>query len=118
LISSFAVASRIAAAESRTTARRLAEIPAEWSTMLGRIRAGSAAAQLLTLLPARPVLSADEASEALSASTSSVYAALERLQSAGVLRPLTDRRRDQVWGAGLVLDELEDLGVRIARAAR
>jgi Fic family protein len=117
LISSFAIASRIAAAESRTTARRLAEIPAEWSAMLGRVRAGSAAAQLLTMLPAQPVLSADEACEALSVTTSSVYAALERLQSAGVLRPLTDRQRDQVWGAGLVLDELEDLGTRIARAA-
>ena len=31
---------------------------------------------------------------------------------------LTDRKRNRVWGAALVLDELDDLGVRIARAAR
>jgi hypothetical protein len=37
-------------------------------------------------------------------------------RDAGVLRPLTDRKRDQVWGAGLVLDELDDLGVRIVHA--
>jgi hypothetical protein len=37
---------------------------------------------------------------------------------AGVLRPLTDRKRDQVWGAGSVLDGLEDLGVQIAHAVR
>jgi hypothetical protein len=30
---------------------------------------------------------------------SSAFAAINRLQDAGVLRPLTDRRRDQVWGA-------------------
>lgn len=118
LVSSFARASMIAAAESRTTARRLAEIPAEWLSMLGRVRAGSAVAQLLVALPGQPVLSANEACAVLTAPTSSVYAAIERLHSAGVLRPLTDRRRDQVWGAGLVLDELEDLGARIARAAR
>ena len=35
-----------------------------------------------------------------------------------VLRPLTTRQRNQIWGASLVLDELEDLGARIARAAR
>ena len=45
---------------------------------------------------------------------SSVFAAINRLHEAGVLRPLTDRKRDQVWGASMVLDELEDLGVRIA----
>ncbi|MEZ5380500.1 MAG: Fic family protein [Microthrixaceae bacterium] len=33
---------------------------------------------------------------------------------AGVLRPLTSRKRNQVWGAGLILDELEDLSDRIA----
>jgi hypothetical protein len=45
-----------------------------------------------------------------------VFAAINRLVDARVLRPLTDRKRDQIWGAGLVLDELNDLGVRIAQA--
>jgi Fic family protein len=118
LIASFASASQIAAAESRSTARRLADIPEEWSNMLGRVRAGSAAAKLLAMLPTRPVLSADDACAAVEAPISSVYAAIERLREAGVLRPLTDRKRDQVWGASLILDEVEDLGMRIARAAR
>ncbi len=47
---------------------------------------------------------------------SSVFTAINRLHDAGALRPLTDRKRNQVWGATLVLDELEDLGVRIAAA--
>jgi hypothetical protein len=48
---------------------------------------------------------------------SSVFAAINRLHEAGILRPLTDRKRDQVWGASLILDELEDLSLRIGRAA-
>jgi Fic family protein len=117
LISSFATASRIAAAESRTAARRLAEIPNEWAEMIGPVRAGSAAAKLLSLLPARPVLTADDACAAIKAPVSSVYTAVGRLHQAGILRPLTDRTRNQIWGAGLILDELDDLGARIARAA-
>ncbi|HEY3605949.1 MAG TPA: Fic family protein [Pseudonocardiaceae bacterium] len=118
LIESFAEATRIAAAESRTTAHRLAEVPNEWLDMVGRVRAGSATAKLIALLPGRPILSADDACAVLDAPVSSVYAAIERLRDAKVLRPLSDRRRDQIWGASLILDELDDLGVRIARAAR
>lgn len=93
-------------------------MPAEWRDMVGRIRRGSAADNLLRSLPARPILSAADALSAVDAPESSVYAAIERLRDAGVLRPLTDRKRNQVWGAGLILDELDDLGARIARAAR
>jgi hypothetical protein len=39
-------------------------------------------------------------------------------RSAGVLRPLTDRRRDQIWAAGDILDALDDLDARIGVAAR
>ena len=117
LIASFAESSRIAASESRTTAARLADIPAEWAALTGTVRKGSAAARLLEILPARPILSAQDASEALNAPANRVYPAIERLRDAGVLRPLTGRKRDQIWGAGRVLDELDDLGIRIARAA-
>ena len=51
------------------------------------------------------------------ASRSSVLAAIDRLRDAGVLRPLTNRKRDQVWGASLILDEVEDLGARIAHTS-
>jgi len=117
LIGSFATASRIAAAESRVTAQRLADAPDEWADLLGRVRAGSAAEKLLALLPARPVLSAEDACALTNAPISSVYAAIDRLCDAGVLRPLTQRKRNQIWGASLILDELDDLGMRIARAA-
>jgi Fic family protein len=116
LIATFAESSRIAAAESQVTASRLSEIPHEWLGMV-KARAGSAAAQLLAQLPPRPILSSEDALAIVDAPRSSVFAAINQLQRAGVLRPLTDRKRDQVWGASLVLDELEDLSIRIGRAA-
>lgn len=117
LINLFASASHIAATQSRATAQRLAEIPDEWAEMVGRVRAGSAAVKLLALLPTRPVLTAEGASAALGGPVSSVYAAIDRLHVAGVLRPLTHRKRNQIWGASLILDELDDLDSRIASAA-
>jgi Fic family protein len=116
LIATFAQSARVAAAESRVTADRLGDIPSEWREFVGPMRRGSAAAKILSLLLSNPILSAEEAMSIVQAPRSSVFAAINRLHDAGVLRPLTDRKRDQVWGASLVLDELEDLGVRIAHA--
>lgn len=116
LIARVAQAALVAAAESRVTADRLGDIPGEWREIAGPMRQGSAAAKILSLLPSNPILSADDAMSIVQAPRSSVFAAINRLHEAGVLRPLTDRKRDQVWGASLVLDELEDLGVRIAHA--
>lgn len=118
LIESFAAAVEIAAAESRVTATNLARIAEEWREAVGSVRAKSAAGALLELLPERPILTADEACELVGGSVSSVYAAIARLHDSGVLRPLTDRKRNQVWGAAAVLDELDDLGLRIAAAVR
>ncbi|BBY23157.1 Fic family protein [Mycobacterium stomatepiae] len=117
LVVTFANSSRAAAAESRTTAQRLVEIPVEWRNMVGSIRRHSATEKLLLLLPSTPIISSDHVASLLDAPRSSVFAAIKRLHDAGVLRPLTDRKRDQVWGASLVLDELDDLGRRIERAS-
>lgn len=117
LLASFATASRVAAAEARVTGAHLGDIPGEWRETVGPVRRGSAVATLLEALPARPIVSAEDAEEVTGAPRSSVFAAIARLHEAGVLRPLTDRRRNQVWGAAAILDELDDLGARIARAS-
>ena len=67
-------------------------------TPAGRVRADSAAARLLDALPTMPVLSAQEAEEVVRVAPSALYRGLDRLVEAGVLRPLTDRKRNQVWG--------------------
>ena len=118
LISAFVEATRISAQEARITAVRLGEIPAQWADLVGGVRAGSAVARLLAELPTSPVLSSDDAVRITGGARSSGFTAVDRLADAGVLRPLTDRRRGQVWGAGLILDELADLDLRIAAASR
>lgn len=118
LISTFAEASRIAASEARVTASHLSEIPDEWRNLLGPVRSGSAVAKLFDVLPAHPILSSESVTALVDAPRSSLFVAIAQLCDAGVLRPLTDRKRDQIWGAGLVLDELNDLSVRIAQASR
>lgn len=117
LIVTFANSSTTAAAESRTTAERLAEIPDQWRDLVGPTRRRSAIDKLLLLLPSTPIVSSDDVASLVDAPRSSVFAAIKRLHDTGVLRPLTDRKRDQVWGASLVLDELDDLGRRIERAS-
>lgn len=116
LITTFAESARIAASESHITAIRLGEIPAEWRESIGRVRRGGAPDKILDLLLSRPVVSAEELVSLVDAPRSSVFSAINRLRDAGVLHPLTDRMRDQVWGATAILDELQDLGVRIAAA--
>jgi Fic family protein len=118
LLLTFAAACEIAAAEAMVTAERLRTIPSEWAAQLGPVRRDSAAGRILELLPTRPVLSPEDVGSELKSSRSAVFAAVSRLAEAGVLRPLTDRKRDQVWGATAVLDEIQDLGLRIETAGR
>ena len=118
IVESFSRGSRIAAEESRITAGRLAQMPAEWREDANAPRQGSAAAKILDSLLASPVFSAEEAERRVGGATSSVYAAISRLHEAGVIRPLTNRTRNQVWVAASLADELDDLGQRIAARAK
>jgi Fic family protein len=118
LLLEFATAAVICSRQSLISATRLESVPGIWRSQVGPARRGSATAALLDLLLSRPILTSESAAEAIGASSSAVSVALNRLLAAGVLRPLTDRKRDQVWGAAAVLDELEALNVRIAAATR
>lgn len=118
IIESFSIGSVIAAQESRTTAQRLAAMPEEWREAAGSPRKGSAASKILDSLLDNPVFSAEEAEVRVGGATSSVYAAISRLHETAVIRPLTNRVRNQVWVAASLADELDDLGVRIAARAR
>lgn len=117
LITTFASSSMIAATESRATAARLSQIPNEWRSMVGPIRRRSATDKLLLLLPSTPIVSHDDVAASIDAPRSSVFTAIKRLHEAGVLRPLTDRKRDQIWGASQILDELDELGRRVESAS-
>ena len=116
LVLLFAESCHVAALESAVSARHLEEARNSWVEALGNVRSGSATAKLIDALPANPVISAEDAIGLTGGSESRIYEAIARLVEAGVLRPLTERKRNQVWGAGLIPDELEDLDDRIATA--
>jgi hypothetical protein len=118
IVAAFVHAATLAARESGVTANRMAAFPDQWREALGAVRGGSATARLLEILPRVPVLTVEDAEYLIDVGTSALYRAVERLVEAEVLRPLTDRKRNQVWGVGDMLDELDDLGLRIGAAAR
>ncbi|MGO4257923.1 Fic family protein [Marmoricola sp. RAF53] len=118
IIESFSTASMIAAQESRVTAQRLATMPEEWREAAGTPRRDSAASKILDSLLDAPVFSAEEIEVRIGGATSSVYAAISKLHETAVIRPLTNRKRNQVWVAASLADELDDLGIRIAARAR
>lgn len=113
----FVSGSEIAAQESRVTAARLSRMPGEWREMARNPRRGSATSALIDSLLDHPVFSADEAVARIGGATSSAYAAIARLHETRVIRPLTQRTRNQIWVASSLADELDDFGVRVAARA-
>jgi Fic family protein len=117
IIEAFARSAVIAAEEGQVTADRLDVLPGEFRAVAGSPRRGTATAALLDSLATDPVFTADDVEHRLRIPAASLYRAIARLRQAGVIRPLTDRTRDQIWGAGDLLDELNDLAVRIEMRA-
>lgn len=117
IISIIATASTIAAEEAKVTASRLAELPEAWRER-ARPSRGSAVEALLGKLTLEPVVTTEDVEDDLDLSVATTHRTIDRLRDAGIIRPLTNRTRNQVWGAGDILDELADLDVRIAARAR
>lgn len=120
IIRASARAALAAATESAVSAARLAVLPAQWMQSyadgFGRVpRAGSAARRILELLMHMPFFTPEQLKDRIGGSTSSVYSAIDKLAEVDILRRLTERKRDQIWCAGAIIDELEELGSRIAR---
>ena len=72
-------------------------------------RADAAAWAIIDVLPAHPIIMAPVAAAAAGRSKGPVYEALDQLQEAGVLIPLSQSKRNQSWEAVGLLDLLEAL---------
>lgn len=118
VISLWCRSSMIAAEEAQLTAHRLAALPNEWRDLAGHPRENSAAARILTYLASDPVFTIEDLEDSLGLPSTSTSRAVSALVEAGILRGLTSRKRNQIWGAGDVLAELEDLNIRIGARAR
>jgi Fic family protein len=72
-------------------------------------RADAAAWAIIDELPAHPTISAPVASGAIKRSKPQVYQALETLENAGILIPISMNRRNRSWEAAGLLDLIERL---------
>lgn len=100
----------LAAHASVQLADQIAALQERWREQAGRPRAGSAAEQLIRLLPAEPVLDIERAAQRLERSPESARQGLNRLEEAGVVQLTTVAKRNRVWesvGVFALVDEME-----------
>jgi Fic family protein len=106
----FADALRIAAELSAKLARRVEGLKRQWLEAAGNPRSDSAAAKLIDILPAHPVVNLRTALELTGASDQAVLRAFDRLQAADVIRQTTVGKRNRAFesvGLFALMDGLE-----------
>jgi Fic family protein len=117
-IGSFSEAAGRAAAVSIELADQVLALQGVWRERAGRPRAGSAASQLIALLPALPVLSAPTARAAIGVSQQQTLAGLKALAGAGVIRQLSAGTYDRQFAATELFDLLAAYEERVVGRAR
>ena len=113
----FATACSHATAEAARFERTAAELKTAWRERAKPVRAGSAVDLLIETLPAAPVLTLAAAAELIDRSQQAANQALTRLTTAGVLREVTDGRRNRVYEAPELIDAFTLLERRFASPA-
>lgn len=108
----FARAAIIACRGAAELAARIEALKARWREQSGSPRADSAAAKLIDLLPVHPVLDLRTVQETLGVSDEAARLGVARLETAGVLTEITQRKRGRAWecvGLFALLDSFERL---------
>lgn len=113
-VASFSDAARAAAAASTELSGQVADLQRVWRERAGRPRADSAAARLIALIPALPVLSAPTARGAINASQQATLAGLKGLEEAGVVRQISSGSYDRQFAATELFDLVLEYEKRIA----
>ena len=104
---------RVSSQEARVTAQRLAEMPKIWTAKAGHPRKHSASGKIITRLTDAPFLSSDYLEHTMDLSESALHRALSLLSHTGIIHELTGKKRNRVWVATDVIDELKSLELRI-----
>lgn len=112
-IEQFAVAARAAATLADAYLREVQDLSAAWRAKLTARpvppRSDAAAWAVIDILPGHPVITGPVAAAAAGRSKPQVYEALDQLETAGVLIPLSRSRRNRCWEAAGLLDLIERL---------
>jgi Fic family protein len=96
-IEQFVSATSRACLDARRFVSSVEELEVQWRERLGAVRAGSAAAALLSELPRLPVFTVNTATEALGRSWDAVNLAVARLEQADVVRQVSIGRRNRAY---------------------
>ncbi len=112
-VESFANACHVAATYAATLADEVSALQREWIRRSGHPRAGSAAAKLIALLPAQPIVSAPTIHAAIGTSQQQALVGLKALAEAGVVRQISAGRYDRQFAATELFDVVTDYEERI-----
>lgn len=112
-IEHFAAATHRAARLATTYVHEVRVLQDSWRerlrTLGGNPRADAAAWAVIDALPAHPMISAPVAEAMTGRARSRIYEAIEQLETAGVLLPLSAGRRNRWWEATGLLELIEQL---------
>ncbi len=103
----FADATARASLEAEQLASSIEELQERWLERLGQPRRDSAARQLVGSLPEQPVIDVAAARKLTGKSHVAVQAALLRLEEAGIVKRLNERKWGRVWECEELLDLVE-----------
>ncbi|WIB63758.1 Fic family protein [Curtobacterium sp. MCBD17_040] len=115
IVEDIALSTQIAARESEHTAALFRTLPSDWRAAASP-RRGSGAEDVIDHLLALPVFTVEQMAHETHRDEQTVFRAVARLEDSGVIHEVTDRKRDRVFAARDVLDELDDLDLRIRNA--
>lgn len=109
----FSAATSTAARMAQRYLEKVTGLQADWREPLNDSqsppRADAAAWAIIDVLPAHPVITAPVASAAINRSKPQTYQGIEQLESAGVLKPLSEGRRNRSWEAVGLLELIAEM---------
>jgi Fic family protein len=110
----FAHATARAAREAERLAQVIEELQATWLERLGQPRRDAAAREIVSALPAQPVIDVPAAQRLTGKSHVAVGNAIAQLEEAGILRKLNERKWGRVWECGELMTLVETFEKRVS----
>ncbi|MDR0365447.1 MAG: hypothetical protein LBH68_01250 [Bifidobacteriaceae bacterium] len=117
LVRQLAGSAMLAVAHGRSLLTDINDLRARQATRAG-LRPGSTPARLADELFAQPVINAQYVVDRLGVSYATALAAARTLESAGIVKPMTAARRNQIWEAPAVLNLLAAFAARTTRRSQ
>jgi Fic family protein len=112
---SFAAATARATEEAERLAGAIEALEEEWLERAGKPREDSAARRLIGALPEQPVIDVAIAQRLSGRSREAASGALQRLEEAGIVRRLNERKWGRLWECDELLGLVEDFEESVRR---